>query len=127
MERISAAKEGGDLTLIGYGILINELLEAAARLEKCGISAKVLKLSRIDSIDTALLESMLPPAGKVIVAEDCVETGSVGEFIAANLQGHTVQLVNLGRQGFVRQGSVRQQWRACGIDAESIAKKAAER
>ena len=128
MEPIAVLRKGIDVSIIGYGILINELLSAADMLEESGIHAQVLKLSRIDAVDIDALKAAIPPqCGSVIIVEDCVETGSLGEYIAANLNGFPVRQLNLGRDGFVRQGSVRQQWRSCGIDAEGIANKAAER
>lgn len=124
LEAISRLRQGSDLTLIGYGTMINELLCAADLLEDRGIQAQVLKLSRIEAPDMEALRSFLPERGKVIVAEECVETGSVGEYIAARLREHAVLLVNLGRDGFVLQGSVAQQKERCGIDAAGIVKKA---
>ena len=125
MEPIARLKAGSDVTLIGYGILINELLKAADLLESQGISTQVLKLSRIDTLDMDQLKTMLQKSAKVIIAEDCVDTGSVGEYISANLVGYRIQRLNLGRDGFVRHGSIRQQWESCGIDAVRIAEKAA--
>ena len=124
MEPISRLRDGNDLTLIGYGMMINEIITAADLLEKQGLHAQILKLSRIDAPDIDLLCSFLPANGKVIVAEECVETGSVGEYLAARLQKHTVIPVNLGRNGFIRQGSIPQQKARCGIDAAGIVKKA---
>ena len=104
--------------------MINEILSAADLLETRGVSSQVLKLSRIEAPDIDLLCSFLPEKGKVIVAEECVETGSVGEYLAAHLQDHVVILVNLGRNGFIRQGSIAQQKERCGINASGIAKRA---
>ncbi len=126
LEAVAVLRQGKDVTLLGYGILINELLQAADILAGQGIQAQVLKLSRIDTVDVAGLAGSIPADSALIVAEDCVESGSVGEYIAAHLKTHRVRLLNLGRNGFVRQGSIRQQWESCGIDAASIAKKAAE-
>lgn len=124
LEPIVRLRSGSDLTLIGYGTMINEVLSAADLLEAQGIRTQVLKLSRIEAPDMDALRALLPPAGKIVVAEECVETGCVGEYIAAHLQERTVLLVNLGRNGFVRQGTVPQQKKRCGIDAEGIVKKA---
>ena len=124
LEPVAILRKGSDLTLIGYGTMINELLTAADMLQEKGIQAQVLKLSRIEAPDLKLLRSCLPDSGKIVVAEDCVETGSVGEYIAAQLQERSVLPVNLGRNGFIRQGSVAQQKERCGIDAAGIVKKA---
>ncbi len=126
LEPITVLRQGEDVTLVGYGILINELISAAGLLERKGIHAQVIKLGRIDSVDMQVLEPLLPDGKRVIVIEDCVETGSVGEHISAHFGAQRVRMLNLGKNGFVRQGSVRQQWKACGIDADAIADKAAE-
>ena len=123
-EPIARLRSGCDITLIGYGTMINELLDAADLLEARGIHAQVLKFSRIEAPDINMLCSFLPDTGKVVIAEECVETGSVGEYIAAHLMNHHVLLINLGREGFVKQGSVTQQKKRCGIDAAGIVKRA---
>ena len=123
-EPIARLRSGSDITLIGYGTMINELLNAADLLEARGIHAQVLKFSRIEAPDINVLCSFLPDTGKVVIAEECVETGSVGEYIAAHLKNHHVLLINLGREGFVKQGSVTQQKKRCGIDAAGIVKRA---
>ena len=124
LEPIARLRAGSDITLISYGTMINEILDAADLLETRGIHAQVLKLSRIEAPDIDTLYSFLPEKGKVVIAEECVETGSVGEYIAAHLKNHPVLLVNLGRDGFVKQGSVAQQKARCGIDAAGIVKRA---
>ena len=123
-EPIARLRSGSDITLIGYGTMINELLNAADLMEARGIHAQVLKFSRIEAPDINVLCSFLPDTGKVVIAEECVETGSVGEYIAAHLMNHHVLLINLGREGFVKQGSVTQQKKRCGIDAAGIVKRA---
>ena len=127
LEPIAQLRSGSDLTLIAYGTMINEALGAADLLESQGVHAQVLKLSRIEAPDIQTLTSFLLPSVRVVIAEECVESGSVGEYIAAHLSGHPVTLINLGREGFVRQGSIAQQKARCGIDAAGIAKRAAER
>ena len=126
MEPVCALRRGKDVALIGYGILINELLRAADILAEKGIEAQVIKLSRIGTVDINLIRQHLPRSGKVLVAEECVEVGSVGEYIAAHLENRNVCLLNPGRNGFIPQGSIGEQWESCGINADSIAKRASE-
>jgi 1-deoxy-D-xylulose-5-phosphate synthase len=66
--------------------------------------------------------------GRLIVAEECVAEGSVGQKIAASLseqgiEAPGIRLVNLG-QRFVPQGSIAELYRFCGIDGESLALEA---
>ena len=119
-DAVRVLRDGHDLTLISYGILINEALKAAELLESAGISAKVIKLGRIAPLDLDMLDSLICDTGGILVAEDCAEAGSVGEALALHYKDRSVHALNLG-SGIVRQGTVAQQRRSMGIDAEGIA------
>ncbi len=114
------------LLLIGYGPLISNLLEAAGILETQGICCEVLKLFRInplpeDSILTAALR-----AGTVLIAEESIPEGSVGQRIAAMLVNAPVRVAIRNCAGhFLPCGDIAQLRKACGLDAQSIAKSAA--
>ena len=111
--------------IISYGIMINKALQAAALLEKQGVSAAVYKLNELAA---PFEEAMLQEIGQfktVAVVEDVVQSGSVGEAIAANLlqNGYMPARVLLRNTGdrFLPHGSVSEIEHICGIDAESIA------
>ena len=68
--------------------------------------------------------------GKILVVEDCVEHGSVGERIGAMLEdaelGNIVfDRVNVG-QDFVPHGKTEELWAMYGIDALGITHRAAK-
>ena len=116
-------RQGGELTILSYGILINEALAAASLLKEKGISAQVLKLGVVFPLDLAALRELLPAGKPLLVLEDCADLGSVGQRLAAELRDRPVLRLNLG-DGIVRQGTVAQQRRRCGIDAEAVAARA---
>ena len=70
-------RPGRDITLVSYGSMMNELLLAAQLLEAQGISPEIIKLNRITPLDPGLVLSSVRRTGALLVAEDCVETGSV--------------------------------------------------
>ena len=117
---VRTLREGRDLTIIAYGTLINEVLTAVDTLEKDGIRAKVVKLGRIAPLAPEFLESLKEGTGGVLVAEECAGPGSIGEALAPYVRSRPYRALNLG-DGIVRQGTVAQQRRRCGIDAEAIA------
>lgn len=123
-------REGRDLTIVAYGTMINESLEAAELLEENGKSARVLKLNSILPFDMEAIRSCAQETGNLLVAEEVVEAGCVGQRIAAELavsgiDGVNIALVNLGNR-FIPQGTVQQLRVLCGIDAQSLCKKAME-
>ena len=115
---------GSGVTVVSYGILINEALDAAALLEKRGVSAEVIKLNRLDEPDYETLCASVKKTGKLLVAEESAENGSMGVRILAELarRGIAVRAVlrNLG-SGVVEHGSVPELRHKLKIDAEGIA------
>lgn len=118
-------REGRDATLLTYGVLVNQALEAAGLLEREGIRAEVLKLNQIAPLDGALLGEFLGKTDILLVLEDCFGAGCAGQRIAAILaqEGRAPKkliLKNLGRT-FAPEGSVPQLEARFGLDAASVA------
>ncbi len=118
-------REGGDFTLVTYGISVNSALRAAETLEGRGISVDIIKLGRIKPIDFEPIEESVRRTGRLLVLEESVENGCVGQRIAAGLASRgvplkTLILKNLGDR-FIPHGTVEELRRMCGIDAGSVA------
>ena len=117
-------REGADVTIVSYGISINDALEAAERLSARGIYAEVIKLNRLDAQEYAPIFESVKKTGKLIVAEEAAQTGSMGLRLLAELalRGIPVKAVlrNLG-SGIVEHGSVPQLRHRLKLDAEGIA------
>ena len=118
-------REGTQAVLITYGILVNQALEAAEQLEKEGISAKVLKLNRIAPLDMAAVLRETEGMDIVLVLEDCFETGSVGQQIAAGMeeagQRHAHVILQNLKDHFAPEGTVEQLQHRFGLDADGAA------
>lgn len=123
-------RKGTDITLVGYGILINQLLEAADLLNAKGISADVVKLNSITPIDFEPIFLSLRRTGRFLMAEDVMAAGCVGQRISTALLQEGVgikglALCNFGND-FITHGSLSELYRLCGLDGESLYKKALE-
>lgn len=120
-------REGKDITLVTYGTLVNELLEAAELLKKQGHSAEVIKLGSIKPLNVATIAASVRKTKHLLVAEECADSGCVGHEIAAALGGEELKIrfCNLG-DAFVPHGSVKELYRLMKLDAESIAQSALE-
>ena len=122
-------RTGKDITLTGYGITINGLLDCAKRLEADGIQAEVIKLNTITPLDLDPLAESVGKTGRLLAAEECAPGNCVGQRIAAGLLERGVSarttLVNTG-PGFVTHGSVGQLRALCGLDGASLYQKALE-
>ena len=123
-------REGRDVTLVCYGIMTNEVLDAAERLAAEGISAEVIKLSMIKPPDFDLVMRSLHKTGKLLISEDVCEAGCVGSRIleeAAINEIHVraAKLLNLG-EGIVPHGTVAELLHDFGLDADGIVSAAME-
>lgn len=122
-------RAGKDITLTGYGITVNALLDCARRLEADGIQAQVLKLNSITPLDWAPVAASAAETGRLLVAEEAAPGNCVGQRLAAKLLERgvaaKVAMVNTG-PGFVTHGPVSQLRTLCGLDGASLYKAALE-
>ena len=122
-------RTGGQITLVSYGIMINNVLQAAELLAREGISAEVVKLPSVKPIDMAAISASVRKTGHLLVAEDAVCIGCAGKEIAALLRtaGLNVptRLCNIGDR-FVQHGKVSELHRLLGLDVASLARAAKE-
>lgn len=120
---------GSDITMIAYGTMINNVLEAAALLEQRGVSAEVIKLESVKPVRMREITASVRKTGRLLVAEDAICIGCAGKEILSQLRlcGIRVptRLCNLGDR-FVTHGKVQELQRLYGLDAESLAKQAQE-
>lgn len=126
-ESASVLREAGDVTLISYGIMINNTLQAAMNLKKAGIQAEIIKLNSIKPLGFETIAKSAAKTGKVFVIEDCVSEGCVGQRILSGLSDMGIvlkssALINLG-DDFVTHGEIPQLHKLCHVDADSITRK----
>ena len=127
-EAESILREGSDVTLVSYGVMINEVLKAAEALAEEGISAEVVKLGRIRPNGFETVLASVEKTHRLVVTEDVCDFGGIGEQILSALSGRSsfsARLLNLG-DGIVPHGSVEELRLACGIDATAIVQSAKE-
>lgn len=122
-DNVICLRQGDDITLVSYGMLINQTLEAAEVLENEGIHASVVKLNRIAPIPAEEVAALCR-ADVLLVLEDCFTTGCIGEQLSAQMTAigkspRKLVLKNLNTS-FVPEGSVQQLQQRCGLDTNGI-------
>lgn len=117
-------RQGKDLTIVSYGVMINEVMAAAELLHRRGLEAEILKPDRICPLDMGPITASADRTGAVFVVEDCARQGSLSQeiFSALAAGGKDVKCAarNLG-DGFVTHGSRDELLRDRGLDAQSLA------
>jgi len=79
-------KTGKDITIIGYGPILEEALKAQAQLnlnpDTKNISLEIINCSSIKPLDTVTILKSLKKTGRLICLEDHQISGSLGEAVA---------------------------------------------
>lgn len=124
-EDFTVLREGGDGTIVTYGVLVNEALAAAELLAERGHNVRVVKINRIAPLESGAVCDVLGGEQPLLVLEDCMGVGCVGQRIAAILaQGgcgpRKLILKNLGTN-VAPHGTVAQLYEEFELDAPSVA------
>ena len=129
-ENSAVLRDGSDITIVSYGIIINEAVEAAGLLAERGISVEVIKLNVINPQEAAPVIESVRKTGALLVAEDVIEVGGIGERLLAAVEIAGIEpcragLANLG-SGIIPHGRIPELLGIEGVDAEGIYKKSLE-
>ena len=124
-EPVTVLREGNDLTILTYGIVINDVLQAADLLAQQGISAEVVKLAQVAPLELAPVLASLHKTGRLLAVEDVCAANCIGEQVlsAAGQAGMALKaarLLNLGN-GIIPHGAPNVLKAAYGLDARAIA------
>jgi transketolase len=80
--KANVVRDGGDLTLIGCGLMVSAALDAAAILAGEGIEARVLDLHTLRPLDTEAIAAAARQTGAIVTAEEHLLYGGMGSNVA---------------------------------------------
>jgi len=80
--RAEVKREGRDLTVIAYGLMLHYSLEAAERVAKEGIEVEVVDLRTIVPLDKETVLASVRKTGKVLIVHEDNKTGGFGGELA---------------------------------------------
>ncbi|MQC18334.1 MAG: transketolase family protein [Chloroflexi bacterium] len=78
-------RDGSDVTLVAYGVMVERSLRAAEALAGIGISARVLNMATIRPLDVDALEAAARETGAIVVAEEHLSHTGLGGMAAQAL------------------------------------------
>ena len=77
-----------EVTLLTHGVMVNEVLAAAELLAQKGVRAQVYKVNEISpALADAFDAQAAALSGRLVVVEDVVDSGSLGEWVASHRDG----------------------------------------
>lgn len=122
-------RQGDDITLVSYGILINDVLEAAELLAAEGVQAEVVKLNVITPLDPELVLESVKKTKVLLTVEDSAAHSSVGERLAAAVAEAGLRakvLCHTSGDKFVTHGALSCLKQELGLDSAGIFRAALE-
>lgn len=81
--KANVAKEGKDVTILSYSIMMKNAFEAAEILAKDGIDAEVIDLRTIVPYDKETILESVKKTHRLVIVHEAVKQGGVGAEIAA--------------------------------------------
>lgn len=117
-------KHGTDAAILTFGTTIPMAMEAAADLEKQGLSVRVVNARFIKPMDEAMLKSILEEEMPVLTIEEAVLQGGFGSGVLefAQEQGfHDAVIDRIGIPDyFIEHGSVKELLNEIGMTKENV-------
>jgi len=117
-------REGSDVTVIACGLIVHKAMEAAERLEKKGVSVRVVDMYSIKPIDRELILRCAQETGAIVCAEEHNIYGGLGsavsEVLAWGGAGVPTEFVGI-RDRFTESGPYDELLKKYGVDADGVA------
>ena len=119
-------EDGNDVSIFATGHLVWEAIQAAKTLEERGVSAEVIDIATIKPLDREAVIASAGKTGRVVVAEEHLVAGGLGEEIASVLATACpvpMRLVAIN-DTFGQSGKPAELMAAYGLDAAHIVEAA---
>lgn len=85
LEQCLVWRKGTDLTLIAWGAMVQDCLQAADELAIHGIDTEVIDVACLKPLDMATIINSVALTGRCVIVQEAVKSGGLGSEIAARL------------------------------------------
>jgi transketolase len=118
-------RQGGDVTLMAYGDLMEYTMAAADRLARQGIQARVINMSSLKPVDTAAIAQAARETRRIVTVDNHNIYGGLGsavaEVLAEEVPDAKARLKRIGvRDLYGKSGTNEQMVKRFGLRAEDI-------
>ena len=93
LDKAFVVKPGTDITLISWGAMMHESLQAAQQCEQQGISVEVIDLATIKPLDINTILDSVEKTKRAIIVHEAHRTCGIGAEIAAQLQEYAFDIL----------------------------------
>ncbi len=116
-------REGSDLTIIAYGLMVGAAIEAAETLAAEGLSARVVNMATLQPLDVEAIVKSARETGALVVAEEHISHGGLGSAVAMAVAAHCpapIEFVNMGDR-YAESGTPDELMVKYGLTANDVA------
>lgn len=125
--RALTLREGGDVAILAYGVMVPRALDAAAILAGRGVQARVLNMATVSPLDAEAVLRAAAETGRIVTVEEALARGGLGSAVAELVVCHRpVPMRILGIPGFAPTGSAAFLLDHFGLNADGIVRAAIE-
>ena len=121
-------KDGTDVTIVATGIMVNEAMQAAEKLEAEGISVRIIDIHTIKPIDEEILIKAAKETRGIVTAEEHSVIGGLGSAVAeVTAKNAPAKIKMIGIQDrFGQSGKPNQLMEEYNLTADDIVKACKE-
>lgn len=123
-EIVACHRSGKDVTILTYGTILANVLEAADILHEYGIEASILRLLSVSPLPVDKIASCISDNTHVVIVEEVCKNSGIGQELAWHLTkkvpGCRVDRIDLGNR-FIPHGTMEELYQHYGLDGASIA------
>ncbi|MBN3527444.1 alpha-ketoacid dehydrogenase subunit beta [Paenibacillus apiarius] len=83
--KANVVREGKDVTILAYGLMVHTAMKAAAELEKEGVQAEVIDLRTLMPLDIDTIVASIKKTNRAIVVQEAQKTSGVAAEVIAQI------------------------------------------
>lgn len=90
LDRCAVLRDGSDVSLITWGAMTRDAMQAADMLAESGVSAEVIDVSTLKPLDSATILASVTKTGRAVIVHEAALTGGFGGEIAGRIAEHAL-------------------------------------
>lgn len=88
--KANVVREGSDVTILSYGLMVHTAVKAAEELEKNGIKAEVIDLRTLVPLDIDTILASVKKTNRVIIVQEAQKSAGIAAEVIAQINEHAI-------------------------------------
>jgi len=88
--KANIVREGSDVTILAYGMMVHTSVKAAEELEKSGVKAEVIDLRTLVPLDLDTILASVKKTNRVIIVQEAQKSAGIAAEVIAQINEHAI-------------------------------------